>query len=52
MLETEIGDQKKALEAYELAAGWYDSDGASALVPNNSSKILGETCIVVLTNVQ
>jgi alpha-soluble NSF attachment protein len=29
--ENEIGDQKKALEAYETAAGWYESDNAEAL---------------------
>ncbi len=28
--EMEIGDQKKALEAYETAAGWYESDNAEA----------------------
>ncbi|KKY16878.1 putative vesicular-fusion protein sec17 [Phaeomoniella chlamydospora] len=29
--EVEIGDQKRALEAYELAAGWFESDNAEAL---------------------
>ncbi|KIX97470.1 uncharacterized protein Z520_06922 [Fonsecaea multimorphosa CBS 102226] len=29
--EMEIGDQKKALEAYETAAQWYESDNAEAL---------------------
>ncbi|ETN37975.1 uncharacterized protein HMPREF1541_07598 [Cyphellophora europaea CBS 101466] len=29
--ENEIGDQKKALEAYETAAGWFESDNAEAL---------------------
>ncbi|KAL9620617.1 MAG: hypothetical protein Q9160_004871 [Pyrenula sp. 1 TL-2023] len=29
--EVEIGDQKKALEAYELAAEWFESDNAAAL---------------------
>ena len=29
--ENEIGDQKKALDAYETAAGWYESDNAEAL---------------------
>jgi len=29
--EVEIGDQKKALEAYETAAGWFESDNAEAL---------------------
>jgi alpha-soluble NSF attachment protein len=28
--ETEIGDQKRAVEAYETAAGWYESDNAEA----------------------
>ncbi|KAI0163186.1 hypothetical protein LQW54_011204 [Pestalotiopsis sp. IQ-011] len=31
VLETQIGDIKRALEAYELAAGWYESDNAAAL---------------------
>jgi len=29
--EVEIGDSKKALEAYETAAGWFESDNAEAL---------------------
>ncbi|GAB1191117.1 soluble NSF attachment protein [Aspergillus pseudonomiae] len=29
--EVELGDQKKALEAYEKAAEWFDSDNAEAL---------------------
>jgi len=29
--ETEIGDQKKAMESYELAASWFESDNAEAL---------------------
>jgi alpha-soluble NSF attachment protein len=29
--EMEIGDQKKALEAYDTAAGWFESDNAEAL---------------------
>lgn len=29
--EVEIGDQKKALEAYNTAAEWYESDNAEAL---------------------
>ena len=28
--ETEIGDQKRAVEAYEVAAGWFESDNAEA----------------------
>jgi alpha-soluble NSF attachment protein len=30
--EVELGDQKKALEAYERAAEWFDSDNAEAYV--------------------
>jgi len=29
--ETEIGDPKKAMESYELAASWFESDNAEAL---------------------
>ncbi|MCJ1472055.1 vesicular-fusion protein S17 [Lambiella insularis] len=29
--ELEIGDQKRAVEAYEVAAGWFESDNAEAL---------------------
>src|SRR2546430_10897434 len=29
--EVEIGDQKKALEAYNTAGEWYESDNAEAL---------------------
>jgi alpha-soluble NSF attachment protein len=28
--EVEIGDQKKALEAYETAATWFEQDNAEA----------------------
>lgn len=28
--EVEIGDQKRAIEAYELAASWFESDNAEA----------------------
>ncbi|KAI1855176.1 hypothetical protein JX265_006682 [Neoarthrinium moseri] len=31
VLETQVGDTKRALECYELAAGWYEGDNASAL---------------------
>jgi len=31
VLENDIGDIKRALEAYELAAGWYEGDNAAAL---------------------
>lgn len=30
VLEVEIGDNKRALEAYEVAAGWFEGDGAEA----------------------
>jgi len=29
--ETELGDQKKAMESYDLAASWFESDNAEAL---------------------
>jgi len=29
--EQELGDQKRAADAYETAAGWFESDGAEAL---------------------
>ncbi|KAI8965014.1 TPR-like protein [Daldinia sp. FL1419] len=31
VLEVEIGDTKRALEAYETSAGWYEGDNAAAL---------------------
>lgn len=30
LFEQEIGDEKRAREAYEVAAGWYEEDNASA----------------------
>ena len=30
--EVEIGDQKKAIESYELAASWFENDNAEAYV--------------------
>lgn len=30
LYELEIGDQKRAVEAYEVAAGWFESDNAEA----------------------
>lgn len=30
LYEVEIGDQKRAAEAYETAAGWYENDNAEA----------------------
>ena len=33
IFEVEIGDEKRAAEAYETAAGWFESDNAEAYVP-------------------
>ena len=30
LFEVELGDQKRAMEAYETAAGWYEQDNAEA----------------------
>ena len=30
VFEVEIGDQKRALEAYDIAASWFESDNAEA----------------------
>jgi len=30
LFETELGDKKRALECYENAATWYETDGAAA----------------------
>lgn len=30
LFENQLGDMKRALEAYEAAAGWYEGDGATA----------------------
>ena len=32
LYEVELGDQKRAMEAYELAAGWYENDNAEQYV--------------------
>lgn len=32
LYETEVGDQKKAMESYELAANWFENDNAEAYV--------------------
>lgn len=32
LYEVEIGDEKRAAEAYETAAGWFESDHAEACV--------------------
>jgi len=37
--ETEIGDQKKAMESYELAASWFESDNAEAYVFSSQQTI-------------
>nr|POE96390.1 putative vesicular-fusion protein sec17 like [Quercus suber] len=34
LYEVELGDEKRASEAYETAAGWYENDNAEAWVPN------------------
>lgn len=39
--ETEIGDQKKAIESYELAASWFEADGAEAYVYMLCSHVFG-----------
>jgi len=31
LFEVELGDHKRAMEAYETAAGWYENDNAEAL---------------------
>ncbi|KAF3766012.1 TPR-like protein [Cryphonectria parasitica EP155] len=31
LFETQLGDTRRACEAYEMAAGWYEGDGAAAL---------------------
>ncbi|KAL2044066.1 hypothetical protein ABVK25_012504 [Lepraria finkii] len=36
--ENEIGDQKKALEAYDVAAGWFESDNAERTSKQTVSK--------------
>lgn len=35
LFEEQLGDLKRAMEAYETAAGWYEGDGASAYVPTH-----------------
>lgn len=32
LFENQLGDLKRACEAYEAAAGWYEGDGAAAYV--------------------
>lgn len=32
LFENQLGDMKRALDAYEAAAGWYEGDGATAYV--------------------
>ncbi len=38
--EVEIGDQKKAIESYELAASWFESDNAEAYVHAKDNQLL------------
>lgn len=33
--ELEIGDQKRAVEAYDVAGGWFESDNAEAYVASS-----------------
>lgn len=45
LYETEVGDQKKAMESYELAANWFENDNAEAYVslsyyPTPTNRIL------------
>jgi tetratricopeptide (TPR) repeat protein len=35
LYEVELGDMKKALEAYEKAADWFDGDNAEAYAPHD-----------------
>ncbi|KAI1169494.1 alpha-soluble NSF attachment protein [Nemania sp. FL0916] len=39
VLDVELGDRKRALEYYELAAGWYESDNAIALANKLTVKV-------------
>lgn len=48
--EVELGDAKKALEAYEKAAEWFDGDNAEAYA--SSSLSYGCRRFVVLTSMR
>lgn len=37
--ETEIGDQKKAIESYELAASWFENDNAEAYADPSTRRL-------------
>ncbi|KAG9228519.1 soluble NSF attachment protein [Amylocarpus encephaloides] len=37
--ETEVGDQKKAIDSYELAASWFEADNAEALANKSFLKV-------------
>ncbi|KAI9833371.1 MAG: vesicular-fusion protein S17 [Phylliscum demangeonii] len=39
LYEIELGDQKKAINAYETAAGWFEGDNAEALANKLSLKV-------------
>ena len=41
LYEVEIGDEKRAAEAYETAAGWFESDHAEACVNASSQLHIG-----------
>lgn len=41
--EIEIGDEKRAAEAYETAAGWFESDHAEAYVCEINPTSRGDT---------
>ena len=42
-IEVEIGDEKQALEAYEVAAGWFETDNAEAYVTLTWLRPLADT---------
>lgn len=43
LFENQLGDMKRALEAYEAAAGWYEGDGAAAYAEPLSGRSLRGT---------
>lgn len=40
LYEVELGDNRKAIESYELAAGWFEADNAEAYVARRSSNCI------------
>lgn len=40
LYEVELGDNKKAIESYELAAGWFEADNAEAYVTTSSRRYI------------